>query len=256
MTDIHSHLAWGIDDGIQNKEDAIKALKTAKAHGTNIIASTPHFIPGRSDVEIIAARQEELRELAKNYGIEIHNGAELFMNRASVEAIANGFLRPYENTNYQLCEYDVRRDLHDIEYFDDPLYEMQVRNIVPVIAHVERYFKNGLDLEIVQDWFDKGFVIQVNRTSLTGEHGKIMQKNANKLIQAGLAHIVASDAHTPETGRAPILDDAWNLIANQYGEETADLLCSENPTRVVSGQRPKRLKAKKKKKRILFFFNH
>ena len=174
------------------------------------------------------------------------------MNSASIEAIYNGFLRPYEGTNYQLCEYDVRRNLKDIDHYEDPLYEMKVRHIIPVIAHVERYFPDGIDLTIIQDWFDCGFIIQVNRTSLNGKNGKTVEKNAWKVIEAGLAHLVASDAHTPNSVREPRLDDAWQLIADKYGEETADILLSENPNRLLEGKPLKTISPQKKKK--LFFF--
>ncbi|MFQ9072688.1 MAG: CpsB/CapC family capsule biosynthesis tyrosine phosphatase [Faecalibacillus faecis] len=32
----------------------------------------------------------------------------------------------------------------------------------PVIAHVERYFKDSLDIERIQDFIDNGYLIQVN----------------------------------------------------------------------------------------------
>ena len=44
--DLHCHMAWDIDDGIDSREEAEKALQQAKADGIVTLAVTPHFIPG------------------------------------------------------------------------------------------------------------------------------------------------------------------------------------------------------------------
>lgn len=50
--DLHSHIAWSIDDGMPCIEDAVKALELAQDDGIVGICSTPHFIPGQLDVHI------------------------------------------------------------------------------------------------------------------------------------------------------------------------------------------------------------
>lgn len=45
--DLHSHIAWDVDDGIKTKEDAIKALEQAIEDGIMGICSTPHVICGK-----------------------------------------------------------------------------------------------------------------------------------------------------------------------------------------------------------------
>ena len=44
--DLHCHMAWDIDDGIDSREEAQRALQQAKADGIEKLAATPHFIPG------------------------------------------------------------------------------------------------------------------------------------------------------------------------------------------------------------------
>ena len=253
FTDIHSHVAWDIDDGIPSKADALAVLEQAAADNITTIASTPHMIPGTTDLDVIGARQQELKDLARRQGIMIRSGAELFMNRASIRAIASGFVRPYEGTRYQLCEYDVRRDLHDIDFYQDPLYELEMKHLVPVIAHVERYFPEGLDEDIVEEWREAGYVIQVNRTSLLGLHGKMAQKNAWKLVDQGLADVVATDTHRAEGSRITRLSDVYEEIARRNSEEVADLLLVENPARILRDKPVVEVPATKRKKRFLFF---
>ncbi len=299
--DIHSHVAWGIDDGMPTYEDAREALAQAKADGIRAIASTPHLIPGFTDLNKLIARQEELKTLAKEQGILIRTGAELFMNRKSIDVISEGFIRPYEGTRYQLrqeelktlakeqgilirtgaelfmnrksidvisegfirpyegtryqlCEYDLRRDIQDIDYADEPLYELEVKGLTPVIAHVERYFSKHLDLDLIQRWHDAGYVIQINRTSINGNHGKIAKENAFKILDAGLAHVVASDTHRASGTRVEKLSDAWQILADRYGEANADLLLSDNPKAILENRDVEDMEATvKKKKRFLFF---
>ncbi|WP_294731360.1 tyrosine-protein phosphatase [uncultured Faecalibaculum sp.] len=253
FTDIHSHVAWDIDDGIPSRDQAQKALMMAAEDGIGTIASTPHMIPGTTDLAVIAARQEELKELGRREGVMIRTGAELFMNRASMEAIASGFVRPYEGTHYQLCEYDVRRDLHDIDFYQDPLYELEMKKLIPVIAHVERYFPEGLDEEIIEEWRDAGYVIQVNRTSLMGMHGKTIQKNAWRLVDQGLADVVATDTHRTDGSRITRLSDVYDEITSRNGEEVAELLLVENPGRILRDKPVLEVPATRRKKRFLFF---
>ena len=69
--DLHCHMAWDIDDGIDSREEAEKALQQAKADGIVTLAVTPHFIPGaqkEADVREMNQRIRELKELGKGYG--------------------------------------------------------------------------------------------------------------------------------------------------------------------------------------------
>lgn len=245
--DVHSHIAWDIDDGIPSIEECEKALEIAAEDGVRMIASTPHLIPGRTDLAVIEKRQMQLKEVAREFGIEIRMGAELFMNRVSMDAIAKGMIRPYEGTNRQLCEYDVRRDLSEIEYADEPLYEMKVRGITPVIAHVERYFHKNIDLDVIRNWRKQGCIIQVNRTSLLARGNKTVRNNAWKVVDAGLADLVATDTHRTSGPRIPVLSDVYEEIAIRNGEKAARILCIDNPASLLAGESLKKVPEKPKK---------
>lgn len=245
--DLHNHTAWDIDDGIPSLEEAREALEIAQKDGITTIASTPHLIYGVSDINELARRQGDLKALAQEYGIRIVSGAELFLNNSSPQAIATGFVRPYENTRYQLCEFDVRRDIHTLPYHEDALYELTVRKLVPLIAHIERYFHNGLDLDLIRSWKEQGYVLQINRTSLMAPHS-YAGKNAWKLLEEGLCDVVATDTHATTGPRVTVLSDAHEAIAKKFGTEMADLLCKENPARLLADQPPISPQPIKKKK--------
>ena len=85
--DLHSHIAWGIDDGMPSIEDAVRSLESAKQDGIVGICSTPHFIPGQLDVHIyneMVTRQLELRKMSP---IPIYFGGEVMMNSEFIEGL-------------------------------------------------------------------------------------------------------------------------------------------------------------------------
>ena len=85
--DLHSHIAWGIDDGMPSIEDAQSSLETARNDGFVGICSTPHFIPGQLDVSIyneIVSRQMELRNMSS---IPIYFGGEVMMNSEFIDGL-------------------------------------------------------------------------------------------------------------------------------------------------------------------------
>lgn len=249
--DIHNHFAWDIDDGMESKEQAMLALEGAKKDGVQAIMSTPHFIPGkqdRKDVEAMSSRMEELKNLARDYGIEIYFGSEIFLNDDYLEMLDNEWFYTLAGSGYALCEFDVRKNIIDFgDEPDDKLYEFTVRNMIPVIAHVERYFHKGVSLEKVREWVENGYIIQINRTSLLGMHGETAKKNAWKLLHAGLAHVVASDAHRASGNRICKLSDAYKLVADEIGEKNANILFYENPLHIIRNEDLEDISVVKKK---------
>lgn len=248
--DIHNHCAWDIDDGMKDIQNARISLAQAQSDGIKAIIATPHFIPGQQSEEAIRVMNErigELTELAKQFDIDVYPGSELFMNDAYLDMIEDQSFNTLANTNYVLVEFNVRkelsRDTHDVE---DRLYEIKVRGYIPVIAHVERYFHKKIDMERVQEWVDMGYIIQINRTSILGMNGDVCQHNAKKLIEGGCAHIIASDTHRSNGTRICVLSDAFAYIKKQYGEETANILCKENPWSIIQGDAMKSIPEQKK----------
>ena len=76
--------------------------------------------------------------------------------------------------------------------------------------------------------------MQVTAQSLTGLFGSTARKFAERLIERGLVHFIASDAHDTEY-RTPKLDEAFDWLKSHYGEEYARLVLIDNPTAAVEG---------------------
>ena len=234
--DTHCHLAWDIDDGFACMEDSDQALRNMEKDGITQIIATPHFVPGQLNQQQVAEMNDriaDLKMLARPYDIEVHAGCELFLNYEYLEALDAGYFNTLAGSNYLLVEFDVRKNIAENTHAEDYLYEITVRGLIPVIAHVERYFHDGVDANRVQEWLDMGCIIQINRTSLLGMHGSLVQKNAHTLLKEGMAHLVASDAHRPDGNRICMLSDVYRYVKDSYGEANADILMKKNPQHVI-----------------------
>lgn len=237
--DLHSHIAWDVDDGIKTKEDAIKALGQAIEDGIMGICSTPHVICGKTDTttfQNILLRQQELMEIAKQMGIYIYSGAEMFMNIDFLDSLDNGIFQTLNESRYMLVEFDLSRDIHYISYIDEYLDELFCRGFIPIIAHVERFFPTGLDLEMVENWLEMGCLLQTNRTSLMGFQGKVIQRNAHHLVKNKMIHLVASDTHRTVGNRIEKLSDAYQVVIKLTDTEYADQLFLRNPLIILDDE--------------------
>lgn len=251
--DIHSHIAWGIDDGMPSMEDAQSSLELARNDGIVGICSTPHFIPGQLDVSIyneIVSRQMELKEMSS---IPIYCGGEVMMNSEFIDGLAMEIYPTLNSSRYMLVEYNVLRDIHSIEYRDDCLYELKVRGYIPVIAHIERYFHSELDYSIIENWIDMGCVLQINRTSVLGMHGKQIQKNALALLDDGYCDVIATDTHRANGSRISMLSDVYSVVGKRIGFDNADILMYTNPKRILEDKDILNIEVVKKKKHFSFF---
>ena len=76
-------------------------------------------------------------------------------------------------------------------------------------------------------------MVQLNKGSLTGMFGRHAKKTARWCLEHGCVHIIASDAHGPYR-RTTKLNDGYDVVAEYYGQDAAELLFSENPAAIIN----------------------
>lgn len=208
-------------------------LRAAEADGIEIIAATPHAH------HVNAARILEgvvrLNELAADAGltIEIVPGHEARLAPDLVDRYGRQDLIPINHTSYQLVE------LHLFEEWPKDLVEksigrIQAIGLTPLLAHPERYPVIQRDPGWVERLIERGILMQINSHSLTGYHGAEARETAETLIQRRLAHVIASDSHSPGRRNPSIraaLERAAEIVDNDY----AALLIS-NAASIVRGE--------------------
>ena len=90
--DIHNHTIWGVDDGIQEKEETIQALKNASNDGIVGLCVTPHIKPGEINETLfntINQRFSVFESIASDYGIQAFLGSEVLINYDLFDVIDN-----------------------------------------------------------------------------------------------------------------------------------------------------------------------
>jgi protein-tyrosine phosphatase len=88
--------------------------------------------------------------------------------------------------------------------------------LLPVIAHPERSEAVLADPPAAASLRERGWLLQVNATSLLGYHGPDQEEAAWALVEGGLADLVASDGH--RVARPPHLDEAHRAVRTRVGE--------------------------------------
>ena len=108
-------------------------------------------------------------------------------------------------------------------------------DLVPIVTHPERNPILQKDTKKLEKWVEQGSLVQVTALSVMGGFGKRAYAVAHQLLSEGMVHVIASDAHDP-VHRHPRLDEAFQRVAKDYGEDTAELLFNSNPGKIVRGQ--------------------
>ena len=85
----------------------------------------------------------------------------------------------------------------------------------PVIAHPERAEAVLAEPAHAAELAERGWLLQVNATSLLGHHGERQEALGWRLVEEGRAHLVASDGH--RATRPPHVDEAFALAERRLG---------------------------------------
>lgn len=217
VIDIHSHILPGVDDGAQTEEDSLTMAHAAVKNGIHTIIATPHHKNGHYDNEkdSIVKYVELLNELLKreNIPLTVLPGQEIRMYGEIVEDLMAGKIQPLNNTKYLFIEFP---SAHVPRYAEQLLFDLQMADYIPIIVHPERNKELKEHPYRLYDFVRKGALTQVTAASVIGKFGKNIQKFTHQIIEANLAHFIASDAHNTTT-RGFCMKEAYQQIEENYG---------------------------------------
>jgi len=196
VTDFHSHLLPGIDDGSPDVETSLLLIKGLQSLGYKKLITTPHVLwemyPNTTDT-IESALNKILPVLQKqNPEIELKAAAEYYIDdHFQTELKSKTRLLPISGRKI-LVEFSML--IPPIE-LKDVLFELQIQNYEPILAHPERYVyleKQKGYFDILKDF---GCFFQLNLLSLTGHYGPVVQSLAEFLIKKNYYDFIGSDVH-------------------------------------------------------------
>lgn len=200
MTDVHSHILFGIDDGSRTISESIELLKKLKSVGFNNVILTPHFILDstyNSNYEANIKIYNELKEriISENIDINIYLGNEIFIDKNVPTLLEKNIITSLNGTKYVLVEFPMHNKLLNIE---DILYEIRSKGYEVVIAHPERYDAFKEDYSIVDTLREDGFLFQSNYSSILGYYGKDSIKLLKYMLKRHYIDFLGTDIHRIE----------------------------------------------------------
>ena len=237
MVDIHCHILHRFDDGSASLDESLAMARMAADSGVTDIVATPHF-PGQTAslrrISRLMDRYKELSQAIAREGIPVtlHPGAEILCMADTVELAAQKLLPTIGDTPYFLTEFyfDER-----YTFMDDMLRSLSEAGYTPVVAHPERYDAIGRDPLVLERWFRRGYVLQLNKGSILGAFGSRVRRTAHTILEAGLAHVIASDAHSA-TRRTTHMEGLIRWLDRHLDPEYVRILTEENPRRIIKGE--------------------
>ena len=197
ITDVHSHLLPGLDDGVKSFEESLTILEQFSQMGTSRIYTTPHVMndlyPNKE--EQIIAKSNELKEkvIENNLEIEVNVAAEYFLDEVLIDRIETdtGRLLTF-GSNYLLFETSF---FNHPFYLNDFIFKAKSLGFQPVLAHPERYAYIQENYALAEEIVQRGALLQLNTISLSGFYSKPVKKLAERLINDGVIHFLGSDCH-------------------------------------------------------------
>jgi len=211
VTDIHSHLIPGIDDGVKTIEESLEMIRAFASLGYKRIVTTPHVMSDyfKNTPEIILSGLEEVRAAVKKEGIDIiiDAAAEYYLDEFLVEKIKNEKLLTIDN-KYLLFEISY---INPPDYLSKVIFDINVANYTPLLAHPERYNFWAGKLDEYKKIKDAGALFQLNVNSLTGYYGVASKKTAEMLIDENMIDFIGSDLHG-----ARHMDSLHHVVHERY----------------------------------------
>jgi len=237
VVDLHVHVLPGLDDGPGTLDEAVEMCRTAAEDGIAVLVASPHMYNGCFDV----ARRDVLAGVASleaaleeaGVSVSIVPAAELGLNEDLARLIREGeAVTLGEGDRYVLVElgpYDTMAAAVRI------LHEVQLAGPTPILIHPERNLEVQCNPDALMPAILAGNLVQCTAGSLTGYFGKAARRCVGELLQRGMVHVIASDAHDA-VRRRPVLSPARDIVRRLRGEDEARRLFEENPRRLLDGR--------------------
>jgi protein-tyrosine phosphatase len=220
FVDVHSHVVPSGDDGARTVEAGLELCRSAAAHGTSVLYATPHIWPilplTPEREEAIRAAHTEMVPVAARFGLDLQLGYELTPAESLLDEDPNRFR--LGELPAVLMEVPFQGPVRLAERLAE---HIEAAGLLPVIAHPERSEAVLDEPGLATAMHERGWLLQVNATSVVGYHGTEIETAAWSLIDSGSAGLVASDGH--RTARPPHLDEAFAAVEAKLGERAVAL---------------------------------
>lgn len=218
-TDWHTHILPQIDDGSPSVEESLEMLRTLKGSGIEAVALTPHFYPDRSYPDaFLEARSASYKKLQAAFNEEMPKlllGAEVayFDGIRTCDQMRSLVI---DQTNCLLIEMPMC--VWNERMFENILRLAKRIEIIPVLAHIDRYFLRKKDWAMIDHYIAEGGLVQANSDFFIN---RLTERKALKMFEDGAIHLIGSDCHNM-TKRPPMIGKAFDIIDQKVSASTIE----------------------------------
>jgi protein-tyrosine phosphatase len=226
----------GIDDGARNLESSLEMARQAVADGIAVVACTPHILPGLYENTGPKIRDvtEALRAALARAQIPLHlvGGADVHIAPDLEEGLRSGRIPTLNDSRYFLFEPP-----HHVPspHLERCTFGLQAAGYVPVLTHPERLSWIDGHYPTIQRMARSGVWMQLTAGSLVGRFGRRPRYWAERMLNEGLCHILATDAHDP-IHRVPRLAEGRDAAARRLGDAEAINLVMTRPQSILDNR--------------------
>jgi protein-tyrosine phosphatase len=230
-----------MDDGASDSSQSVAMAKLMVAQGVTAIACTPHILPGLYHNTGPAIRQatRELQQELERAGIplRLETGADVHMTPNMIDGLRSGQILSIADSRYVLVEPPQHSAPPQLESF---FFNLVVAGYVPILTHPERLPWLSSRYQIIERLVRAGVWMQLTASSLAGGFGRGALYCAERMLEDGYVHLIASDAHDVER-RPPDLAAGRDLAARRVGADEAERLVLTRPMGILKDQSPSSL---------------
>jgi protein-tyrosine phosphatase len=241
VIDLHCHILPGIDDGASELAVSIAMARAAAAQGIETIACTPHITPGLYHNSGPAIREATLRLQeaidAEAIPLRLVAGADIHICPDFVDGLRCGRLLSLADSRYVLVEPPVYTAPPQLEAF---FFNLIVAGYVPILTHPERLAWVPSRYDAIKRLVQAGVWMQITAGSFTGAFGRAALYWAQRMLDEGCVHLIATDAHDVER-RPPDLATACEAVTKRVGAAETQCLVLTRPMGVLKDQAPSSL---------------
>lgn len=237
MIDLHNHLLSGIDDGPKSEQETLEMCRICSQDGIRVAVATPHALDGQyvSEPEDVIRRVGALNETVRTMGLDLKivAGMEVRIVADLPQRLIEGRALTLDQGKYVLLELHPSAIPTGLVHLLKALVD---QGFGAIIAHPEKnlVFQKRPEYlyHLMREFQPWDLLAQVTADSLCGMAGLRADRTARVLVQHGLAHVIATDAHASK-GRTPQLSPAVRAATRFMGEERANEMVTQIPLAVL-----------------------
>ncbi len=189
-TDHHSHILFGVDDGVSKAEESLAILAILEEAGLKSLWLTPHTMEDvPNTTEGLRKRFAELNAMY-NGPIELHLASEYMMDELFERHLAEKDFLFHREEGSVLMETSTWSGPYN---FWDMVDRTMRAGFRPVLAHPERYEYMGE--KEYSKLHGMGVRLQLNYPSLLGYYGSHVKAKAEFILKKGWYDMAGSDCH-------------------------------------------------------------